>query len=191
MSQSIARLIRQAIPMPTWAEGVRYFLLSCGLGCTVALTQGVMWWVIEWRFSPDSISFPLALNGIERAGDWDNLVGWGYLVNDSYTITSVPQWIYEMVFVAVVGVTMCRVLGWGLLLSFAGAVANFLELGSRGAVLDWIILPNGGDGVRGLSLGDIAIYAGVGWTALMAIRLCAQGFREGISEFQQARRRSG
>jgi hypothetical protein len=58
-------------------------------------------------------------------------------------------------------------------------------------VLDWIILPNGGDGVRGLSLGDIAIYAGVGWTALMAIRLCAQGFREGISEFQQARRRSG
>lgn len=43
MSQSIALLIRQAIPMPTWAEGVRHFLLSCGLGCTFALAQGFMW----------------------------------------------------------------------------------------------------------------------------------------------------
>lgn len=188
MSHSIALLIRQALPMPTWAEGVRYFLLSCGLGCTIALAQGVMWWVIEWRFSRDSIAFPLAINSVERAGDWDNLVGWGYLVHDTYRIASVPGWIYEMVFIAVVGVTMCRVLGWGLLLSFAGAVANFIELGSRGGVLDWIILPNGGDGVRGLSLGDIAIYTGVSWMAMMMVRLVAQGFREGLCALRQWRR---
>lgn len=187
---SIASLIRQAIPMPTVAEGVRYFLLSCGLGCMITLVQGVMRWVIEWRFNLDSIAFPLALNAIERAGDWDNLVGWGYFINDTYTITSVPQWTFEMVFSAVAGVTMCRILSYGLLLAYAGVVANMLEWGSRGGVLDWIILPNGGDGVRGLSLGDTAIYAGVAWTAVMLVRHVAICLREDFPALLRQHRRS-
>lgn len=190
MSQSIAPQIRQALRIPTWAEGARYFLLSCGLGCTIALAQGVMWWVIEWRFSRDSIAFPLALNAVERAGDWDNLVGWGYIVNDTYTITAIPQWTFEMVFSAVAAVTMCRVLGYGLLLAFAGVVANMLEFGARGAVLDWIILPNGGDGVRGLSLGDPLIYVGVAWTAVMLVRHVAICLREDFPALLRRHRRS-
>lgn len=191
MSLSIASLIREAVPMPTWTQGIRYLLLSCGLGCLITLVQGVMRWVVEWRFSPDSISFPFALNAVERAGDWGNLVGWGYLVNETYTITSVPQWTFEMVFSAVAGVTMCRVLGYGLLLAYAGAIANMLEWGSRGGVLDWLILPNGDDGVRGLSLGDTAIYVGVAWTAVMLVRHVTVCLSEDVPALLRQRRRSG
>jgi hypothetical protein len=190
MPISIATAIRQHLPLPTIAEASRYLLLACAAGCTLALLQGVMWFVIEWRFHLDSISFPLAIEAGRRAGDWINLVGWGYLVNDSYTITSVFRWIYEMVFIAVAAVAFCRVLGWGLLVSFAGVVANMIEFGSRQAVLDWIILPNGGDGVRGLSLGDLAIYGGIAWAAWMLMRLWTRGIREAAAAFLQWCRRS-
>ncbi len=85
---------------------------------------------------------------------------------------------------------LSRVLGWGLLVSFAGVVANMVEFGSRQAVLDWIILPNGGDGVRGLSLGDLAIYGGIAWMAWMLIRLWLRGIREAAAAFLKWRRRS-
>jgi lipoprotein signal peptidase len=89
------------------------------------------------------------------------------------------------------GVTMCRVLGYGLLLAYAGAIANMLEWGSRGGVLDWLILPNGDDGVRGLSLGDTAIYVGVAWTAVMLVRHVTVCLREDVPALLRQRRRSG
>ena len=190
MSISIRTVIRENLPLPTFAEAVRYLLLACAAGCTIALLQGVMWFVIDWRFHRDWIAFPLALEAGRRAGDWRNLVGWGYLVNDTYTITSVFRWTYEMVVIATTAVVFCRVLGWGLLVSFAGVVANMVEFGSRQAVLDWIILPNGGDGVRGLSLGDLAIYGGIAWMAWMLIRLWLRGIREAAAAFLKWRRRS-
>ena len=160
MNSKFAAELKCELQLPTLRQGLLIFALIFVGGIAVALMQGMARPLIEARFALDSVSFPLALTPIERAGSYWNLIGWGYFLND-YQIHSLPWWLAEMTVVFLAAVAFSRLLWWAPAVMLSGVVGNLLEWHFTGQVLDWIIFPNGAEGVRALSLGDIAIYGGI------------------------------
>ena len=152
--------LKRELRLPTAREALIILVSIFVTGAALALLQGMVRPIVEARFALDSVSFPLALAPVERAGSYWNLVGWGYFLND-YRIQDLPWWIVEMTAVTVAAVVFSRLLWWAPALMLSGVIANMLEWHFTAKVLDWIIFPDGAQGVRALSLGDIGIYGGI------------------------------
>lgn len=155
------------------------------LGATAGLfaLQQVAGWIVEIRFSRGSISFPFALTESATAGSPLSLVGWGFLVNAEPEASS----IIDLLTYVVLCLLSCRLLAGTPLVVLAGIGANELEIHLTGVVLDWIILPNGGDAVRGLSLGDVCIYAGVLAMSVATLRLAVRSVHGAMEELRRVR----
>ena len=160
MNSSFATKLKREFRLPTVREAFIILALVCATGTALALLQGMVRPVVAGRFALDSVSFPLALAPVERAGSYWNLIGWGYFLND-YRIHHLPWWIVEMTALFIAAVAFSRLLWWAPAVMLSGVVANMLEWHFTGQVLDWIIFPDGAQGVRALSLGDIGIYGGI------------------------------
>lgn len=160
MQSSFMTELKRELRLPNARQAVLILVCVFGVGVALALLQALARPLVETRFALDSVSFPLALKPVERAGSFWNLVGWGYFLNGHH-IESMPRWLFDKAVDFVIVVAFARLLWWGPMIGQAGAVANLLEWHLTGHVLDWIIFPNGAFGVRALSLGDIAIYGGL------------------------------
>jgi len=182
----IAELKRE-MRMPNVREAFLVLVLAFAVGIVLALLQALARPLIEARFALDSVSFPLALRPVERAGSIWNLVGWGYLLNEHH-IESVPRWVFDKALTLLIVMVFSRLLWWGPLISQAGAMANLLEWHLTGHVLDWIIFPDGAFGVRALSLGDIAIYGGVALTVSALALMCARMLLKWCAAFREVTR---
>jgi hypothetical protein len=160
MNSRIFEDLKRELKIPTARQSMIILISVISISVSIALLQGLIRPVIENRFMLESVSFPLAIQQIERAGEFSNLIGWGYFLN-GYRIEAWPWWMAENVIVILLTIGFARLLWWGPVSMTAGAFANLLEWHFLGNVLDWIIFPNGAYGVRALSLGDILIYGGL------------------------------
>lgn len=159
MASSFVVDLKRELRLPTLRQAAFILISIFAIGAALALLQWSARPVIQGRFALDSVSFPWALATLERAGSFWNLVGWGYFLNE-FQVDSLPWWLARKLVDFAMVIAFARVLWWGPLVMQAGAVANILEGGITGQVLDWIIFPDGAQGVRALSLGDICIYGG-------------------------------
>lgn len=175
MSPEILTEIRRALLPPAsdsiWKMGLAVFLLA-GL---VGLAQETAYQWVARRFEPGDISFPLALAPVTQAGAAANLIGWGFMLNDE----AIPllRWLMSLLALLFLAIAAGRVLGWSPVVMAAGGIANLLELGFRGAVLDWIIIPKGAT-IKAISLGDVAIYIGAVWCVVAMIVICVRAVLE-------------
>lgn len=162
MSSVITELkheLKRELKLPTARQAIWIFVSILAIGTLIAILQGVVRPLVSSRFALDSASFPWVVGSFERAGSYWNLVGWGYFLND-HRIDSLTWWLVEMMGLFAFLIAFARLLWWGPVAMLAGVVANLLEWRITGHVLDWIVFPNGAEGVRALSLGDIGIYGG-------------------------------
>lgn len=141
----------------------RQLLVAClwiaALTALALLLQRLVFLAIQQMFPLGGISFPLAVAPVTKAGDASNLIGWGYFLNESrhqLNPWAIAIWV-------VVSLAAYRLFSVASILGLAGGTANLIELGVNGSVLDWIIVPAGGDAINGYSVGDVFIFCGWGW----------------------------
>ena len=145
--------------LPTWRQLLQAILWTAALTGLTVLLQHLALLVVEQRFAHGHIRFPLALTPVSHAGDLSNLIGWGNITNPS---NAVPG-LWDLALWAALSLGGYRLFKGGAIIGLAGGLANLYELSTRGAVLDWIIVPRGGDAINGISLGDLLILTGWAW----------------------------
>jgi len=141
----------------------RQLLVAClwvvALIALVVLLQRLALLAVQQIFPQGGISFPFAIAPVTSAGDSSNLIGWGYFLNHS---GHQPNPLALAVWVAV-SLAAYRLFSGASILGLAGGTANLIELRINGFVLDWIIVPAGGDAINGYSVGDLFIFCGWAW----------------------------
>lgn len=179
--------LKHELRLPGAREAGRVLLCVFGIGIALLVLQSLLRPLIDARFALDSVTFPLAMRSVEKAGSYWNLVGWGYFLNDHH-VDSISRWLLDLAVGFAIVLAFSRLLWWGPMVAQAGAVANLLEWQLTGHVLDWIIFPNGALGVRALSLGDIAIYGGLLVTLAALIAMCVRLLLKWWSALRQVAR---
>ncbi len=153
--------------LPTGRQLVEAVLWTAALTGLTVLLQQLALLVVEQRFAHGQIRFPFALAPVTQAGDLSNLIGWGYITNRSNTAPG----LWDLAIWVALSLGAYRLLQGGAIIGLAGGLANLYELVTQGAVLDWIIVPRGGDAINGISLGDLLIFIGWAWMLLTFVGL--------------------
>ncbi len=122
---------------------------------------------VESHFSRGHISFPFALLPSTRPGELSNLIGFGYITNNSNPVPA----LWDLAIWIALSLGLYRLFKGGAIIGLAGGLANLYELVTRGAVLDWIIVPKGGNRIDGISLGDLLVFIGWAWMLLISFGL--------------------
>lgn len=174
----------ERVALPSLREARAAVMWTLGLTLATLFMQTLALEVVQARFSEGSIGYPLAAGPVMQAGDWTNLIGWGYFVNRS---SQLPE-LGSMVVWVVVSLLAYRLFAGASILGLAGGLANLVELEARGFVLDWIIVPSGGDAIRGYSLGDLLIYGGWAWMLGVFVALLVCLFRALVPTVGRSRR---
>lgn len=154
---------RWALPdsfgLPTGRQLLEAVLWTAALTGLTMLLQQLAFIAVEHHFPRGHISFPFALSPFAQPGDLSNLIGWGYITNNSNPVPS----LWDLAIWIALSLGLYRLFKGGAIIGLAGGLANLYELVTRGAVLDWIIVPKGGSVIDGISLGDLLIFIGWAW----------------------------
>lgn len=170
--------------LATWRQALAAAGCTLVLALMILLLQQLALLVVSWRFERGIISFPLALESVTQAGLHTNLVGWGYIVNDSQTYPTpltVVGWV-------VLSLVTYRLLLGAPVLMLAGGSANLIELKFQGFVLDWLIVPRGGNAIVGYSIGDLVLYSGMAWSVVAVCWSAYFGTKGILTHLRAARR---
>lgn len=149
--------------LPTGRQLLEAVLWTAALTGLTMLLQQLAFMAVERHFSRGHISFPFALFPSTRPGDLSNLIGWGYIANNTNPVPS----LWDLAIWVTLSLGGYRFFKGGAIIGLAGGLANLYELVTRGAVLDWIIVPKGGNVIDGISLGDLLIFIGWAWMLLL------------------------
>jgi hypothetical protein len=179
--------------LPTRRQLLVACLWAAVLTALVLLVQWLALLAVQQVFPQGGISFPFAIAPVTKAGDTSNLIGWGYFLNDSShdpNLWALAVWV-------VVSLAAYRLFSGASILGLAGGTANLIELGINAFVLDWIIVPAGGEAINGYSVGDVLIFCGWGWMLgkflwivlqlVKALTTMTLGARTGVQGFMQTR----
>lgn len=128
---------------------------------TIALLslQFLMSLIMAELFAPQTIRFISGNPDNFRAGDPMNIIGWGNYSN--YNNESAHTRLFNVTLMYLAFRMFPPIFHFVPTWLFAGAFSNLLELLLLGRVLDFIIFPGSGDKILAISLGDIAIFAGL------------------------------
>lgn len=158
---------RWALPdsfgLPSRRQLLEAVLWTAALTGVTMLLQQLAFKAVEHHLPRGHISFPFALLPSTQPGDLSNLIGWGYITNNSNPVPS----LWDLTMWIALSLGLYRLFKGGAVIGLAGGLANLYELVTRGAVLDWIIVPKGGNVIDGISLGDLLIFIGWAWMLLI------------------------
>lgn len=168
--------------LPTARDCWRVLLWVGVLAGVLGFFQLAIHALLQHRFETGEIAFPFALGPVTRAGEATNLIGWGLMLNNAPL--PLIHLAMSLCLLLLIAVLTKPVLGWAPAAMAGGGFANLLELGTRGAVLDWIIIPAGST-IRAISLGDVAIFAGALWCIVNVTSFCIRRIREAAAVIRQ------
>jgi len=148
--------------------------------------QGIAWFAVGASLKHGDVAFPLALQDGASFGSLSNLIGWGFHVNTAPDLLAPSDWLLALVLL----VLCSKLLRYTPLLLVAGVGAKEIEAHATGTILNWIVVPTGGNCVKLISVGDVAILAGMagilmvaavwGWVGLRAVLVLSTRARSGF-----------
>ena len=145
--------------------------------------QGFAWFAVTANLQRGDVAFPLALQEGASFGSPLNLLGWGFHVNAAPQLLAATDALFGIALLVLVS----KLLGYMPILLLAGIGAKQIELHVTGTVLNWIVVPTGGDCVKIISLGDVAMLLGMaGIWVVMTVRVIA-AIRLVMAEIRRAR----
>lgn len=175
VSPEVRTQLKRVLLVPTRYGAMKILIAVFLLAGLLGLAQEAAFQWVTRTLERGSINFPLALAPVTDAGAPTNLIGWGLMLNDQ--AMPVSQWLMAQVVLLSLAILAGRLLWWSPVVMAAGGVANLIELGLRGAVLDWIIFPMGST-IKAISLGDLAILLGSAWCVLAVCVICIRAVPE-------------